>query len=213
MRRLVWTLCAVAMMAGAVLARDINPPPWDPLLPNQTSQAWEFGLGNPGPGPTLVANPYGQPQALWEASTYWDGINGSLIPGPNGLPIPTWHVDQDWAGVWITIPNNPDPNKEKLIFWQITSDQAPEIPPMTEPPGTSGPDPYGTAQWPVDNWYTYNGIIRIPFNPPLERIWFGFPASTNIEEIVIDTICVPEPATLSMLALGGLGVFLRRKRK
>ncbi len=29
-----------------------------------------------------------------------------------------------------------------------------------------------------------------------------FPESTNVSEIVVDTICVPEPATLSLLALG-----------
>ena len=82
---------------------------------------------------------------------------------------------------------------------------------MTEPAGERViPDPYGPAGWDVDNWYTYNGLIRIPFNPPSERIWFGFPESTNIEEIVIDTICLPEPATLALVAFGGALVLRRR---
>ena len=33
-----------------------------------------------------------------------------------------------------------------------------------------------------------------------------------VDQLVVDTICIPEPATMSLLALGGLAL-LRRKRR
>ena len=98
MRHVLFMVCVVAIAAGSVFAVDLHQPPWDPGLPNQTSQAWEFAL-NPGPGPALDGNPYGDPLAQWQGSTYWDGVTGPLIPGHDGQPIPTWHVDFDGAGV------------------------------------------------------------------------------------------------------------------
>ena len=66
-------------------------------------------------------------------------------------------------------------------------------------------------QWPTDNWYTYNGMLEIRPNPAGEWIYFDLVQSTNIEEIVIKTICIPEPMTLSLLGLGGLAVIRRRR--
>ena len=70
------------------------------------------------------------------------------------------------------------------------------------------PNPH--VQWPNGTWYTFNGLITIPGNPPEEWITFEFAASTNIEEIVIKTICIPEPTTLALLALGGVAAIRRR---
>jgi hypothetical protein len=62
-------------------------------------------------------------------------------------------------------------------------------------------------------WYTYNGVIEIRPNPKGEWITWDLLPSTNIEEIVIDTVCVvPEPMTLAVMALGGLALLRRRRR-
>jgi hypothetical protein len=210
------TLMATALLAalvGPASARDVNPPPWDPALPNQTTQAWEFTHG-PGLQPTTYNNSYGHPWAQVVSGSYWDGSTPDLplVPGPYGQPIPTWHIDQDGGGLWVYVPNNPVPNIEKLIFWQITSDKAPGRPTST-PPGSSLPDPYGPAGFPGGSaWYTYNGLYSIPGNPPEEWLFFPFPASSNIEEIVIDTVCVPEPASLGLLACGAIALIRRRRR-
>jgi hypothetical protein len=62
------------------------------------------------------------------------------------------------------------------------------------------------------NWYVYNFLITIPENPAWELIQLEFPESTNIEEIVIDTICIPEPVSVALLGLGLVPLLLRRKK-
>ncbi len=138
-------------------------------------------------------------------------------PGPQdpNQPIPTLHCGEPGGTIDIWIPNNPDPLKVKKIFWQVTADKAigsATNPPSTNPPGTNQPAPYPHTQWPVDNWYTYNGLIEIRPNPEGEMISFPIIPSTNVSQIVIKTICVPEPATVSVLALGAVALLRRRRR-
>jgi len=209
--RKMWVAVAVAValscLAGPLAqARDLWEPPWDPTLPNQTSQMWEF-IVNPGPEPTWADNPYGMPELQVIEGTYPD-----VVEGPEGELIPTWHIGPG-GGVDIIVPNNPDPNLLKIIFWQVTSDKAPAPGgPVTNPPGVTQPSPHPQIQWPNGTWYTYNGIVEIPCNPPMEVIHFDFPESTNIEEIVIKTICIPEPASLLLLCVGAAGLAVRKRR-
>lgn len=132
------------------------------------------------------------------------------VIGPDGLPasgVP--------ASVSIWVPNNPDPNLVKKIFWQMTSDKSPTPlgnPPTTSPPGASVPTGLPQIQHDSSTWYTYNGGLEIRPNPPGEWITFDLVDSTNIEEIVIKTVCMPEPATMGLLAAGGVAMLLRRKR-
>jgi len=75
--------------------------------------------------------------------------------------------------------------------------------------------PTGIPQYQHDAsaWYTYNGMIEIQPNPDGEWLTFELVDSTNIEEIVIKTICMPEPATLALLGAGGLAMALVRRRR
>ncbi len=63
---------------------------------------------------------------------------------------------------------------------------------------------------PLTEYYYEDWFIEP--NPDWEQIQFILPMGTIVEQIVIDTVSVPEPATMSLLALGGLAV-LRRRRK
>lgn len=141
---------------------------------------------------------------------------------PPTIPVEGTPLAGTTVPVSIWIPNNPDPNLSKMIFWQMTSDKSPT--PTGSPPTATGvgPDTYGSTDHPAPHphidhggggWYTYNGLVEIQPNPEGEWLTFELVDSTNIEEIVIKTVCMPEPATLGLMALGGLGVLARRRRR
>ncbi len=206
---------------------DPSDPRWDPGLGSMTSQAWNFDLSEPDPtsneyGPVSIEIVNGE--IIYE---YVDGT-GAVVPvlGPNGNPTGAVQIgtgDGTGGQIRITITNDPQERPLKMIFTQITSDKAPSgvstSPAGTPVPGAGTPGPTGwgvppnapapSGRW----WYTYFGLYQIIPNPDSETVIIDFPDGTYVEEIVIDTICtVPEPATMSFLALGGLAV-LRRRRK
>ena len=210
MRRLILVASAVLIFGATAMAVDMWPAPWqeDPTDPHwvdgkTTEQRWEFPTDPENP--VYVDNPFGDPVVEVVNGTYPDWVQGW-----EGGEIATWHVGPGEGKLRITVPNNPEPNKQKVIWVQVTSDKGPAPGgPVTNPPGTvSYPKP---AVGLGGTWYVYTAQVVIPYNPPYEVIEYTFPECTNIEEVVVKTICVPEPATLGLLALGGLALIRRRR--
>jgi hypothetical protein len=208
-----------ALLSVAAYAEDRWPVPWDPALPNQTYQAWEFPMMNPQlplePYPTHSNNPFGQPGITETPPVSWEWIQGPEGPAI----IQTLHIDQS-GPFTIWVPNNPNPNDVKYVFWQITSDKSPTPtgtgPSATTPEGFTGsnlPSPYPQIQHTNDNWYSYNGLIAIRPNPIGEWITWNLVESTNIEEIVIKTVCmpIPEPMTIGLLGIGLVALVLKKR--
>jgi hypothetical protein len=202
------------VVVGSALADDRNPPPWDRAADGTTHGIWEFYTSDPNPLPDVADYPYGDP-----------GM--SVYPG---IGQEWWDVWGGRDGVWplsgtieIEIPNRPEPLPDKFIWVQVTwAEQAPGTFPIVtetltgagaelvdevilEP--TNEPDPAG------QNWKHSTYLIHLQPNPDFEIVKID--GAVMVDEVVVDTICIPEPATVVMLltaAMAAAGICIRRRR-
>ena len=207
---LITTMMVLGLFCVALEADDVFPPPWRGE-PGTTWADWEFSTDNPTPLPEQQFNPYGDSIAYvypgfsqtWQES--WGGSQG------------VWPLS---GVVYIDIPNSSEPNPYKDIWVQLTwatQNQTPfgkEIPYVSEnitgiqgllvneislgPTNVQPSPPLG------DTWYESTYLIHIEPNPAQEVIKIS--GGIMLDEVVIDTICAPEPAVWAMLlmASGGL---------
>jgi hypothetical protein len=221
------SVLAVAAFAVPALAEDLQPPWWRGRI-STTSQVWEFnqeidpcsrippdgpapGGQPPLPSTELSWSPGGDPQPPWD---HWM---------PEDRPIE--YEPGKWAGIgvvplsgnlYIVVDNHNPVNPEKWIRLQLTwrpQDLGEEpifreiYPRPIEPPQIVEEflfDPGDPLAW---RETTYDW--KLDWNPPDEVIDIG--GTINVDEVVIDTWCVPEPAAMSLLALGGLALLKRRR--
>jgi len=202
-------LCSTCVVNATI---DYNPPSWIGE-PGTTYQLWAFGDDTNPSGPDDYTN-----------------TNGVASLQVVGAPPQAYWKDEDLGhyGVWrfedemiINIPNFPDPNPYKEVWLQMTfnADGA--------TPEASAPDVFLTPTGGTGNWMTLIDIV-----PDDDNYWnatfqgFMYPnprgetisirprnCSIYIDDIVIDTICVPEPMTLSLLSIGGLALLRKRKHR
>jgi hypothetical protein len=186
------------------LADNINPPFWSGF-PGTTFEQYEFSTSNPNPSPDLVNNPFGTPQA-------------TVIPGF----MQTWQETfAGRQGVWplsgtieVWIPNQPQPNPEKDIWVQLDWQ-----------PQAQGNRP---TVWELDsqiqstllqenllpnNWIHSTYQITLPYNPTHETVRVD--GGIMVDELVIHTICVPEPSSVVLLAAGAFSLlaYVWRRRR
>lgn len=215
-------LCLLCLFVGKATADDWVQPPWRGL-PGTTLQEWEYLTPGPNFGPPDGdlgdQNPYGPPvsyddpggtPSIWHNS--FAGRAGVLeFIGPHALVF--------------DLPNQVSPNPEKWIHIQTTF-YSPQGYPVEQGPagvivawdgGIYSSDTTPTPQsWLAqgDGWYTHIFNVILPENPSFERIevyWnSGVFEPYYVDQVVIDTYCVPEPISLVLLALGGT-VLMRRR--
>lgn len=191
----------VVAFVSQAYADDLNPPEWRGE-DGTTYQRWEFSTAeNPAAPEDDVFNPYGDSSAFVEGE----------------FPFTRWK-EEDFGhfGVWtfedfilLDIPNSPIPNEFKHIWLQVTFTAADGLDPeFVSVPGSSFEV---IDKFMVDDFYWHGTyLLTIEPNPDGELIYvMPRDCTLYVDEIVVDTICAPEPASLMLLTLAGL--LIRRR--
>ncbi len=215
-----------ALLITTCFADDFNPPDWrgDPL-----SVEAEWGFENGPPEFELV------PDGIHNTV---GGSNGETLSGYlthiDSGPQSYYVDDPDGAGPkgagWffdgfvIHIDNWIDNEPYKDIRIQFTGYKE-----LVDGPILELGDPFAmgldVSAVPLENWMVTDGgwnsdgvmtwswlDIRIWPNPDREDIWFNTPLPGVImDQVYVDTISVPEPGTISLLAIGALSLLRKRR--
>jgi len=218
--RTILLVCILSVCSYAVsaFADDLYPPPWRGG-PGTTYAQWFFGPGSDPFEPIIPDDYVGLP----------DPPTASVEPGPG------MEYQEDWGGrdgVWplsgiitIEVPNYEVPNPFKEIWLQVTwaAQDIGMVPSVwaeadlgyvvhpTELINETILGPTGELPPADGNWFHSTYKIIIEPNPDFEVIYIS--GSIMVDQVVLDTWCVPEPATLSLLGLGGAAILLRWRRK
>ena len=219
-RSFVILLGLVVLFVGAVPANadDLNPPIWRGL-PGSTSQEWDFLTGDITPDAPMdylpdgqevpYDNPYGGALAWYYPGTgqhWWPELDGRI----GVLPLS--------GAIYLDIWNTPEPNPLKEIRLQITWQQQVmgEAPVILFDHFEPGSEPFegqvvDEVTMPLEgDWQHTTFDLTIMPNPFFETIRIG--GAIDVDQIVVDTICIPEPSSITLLLCGLASLIVWRRR-
>ena len=218
-------ILSVAMLAAPALADDLPEfqPPWRGEV-STTLQIWEFNTPEQinvlpdGPGPLID-----------DGTVYQVGyLPSTMVTEIRPFNNEPWIEEDPFAptgtgrfGIWMlsgemdVLVDNHDPDNDlKLINVQLTwhPGAAGAMPGIKDIGPLPVRDYLHVADIPQCNgWITSLFTWEFDGNPPDE--WFTIHGDIYVDQLVVDTWCVPEPATMGLMGIGGLFALLRRRRK
>lgn len=206
----VTALTVLALSAPAVLADDLFPPPWRGN-PGTTFQHWGFDQPGGGPPDHGVNNPFGTPLFTPGNGAGWDPVD------PSGQRTGTYVISQNQT-LNFEIPNDGHPGGQKELWLQYVYTTIDGIAPTSAVVDYSnGVNFTLVSSTPTDlggGLYHQLDIYSYADCPPGELVTLS-PGTVMspawIDQVVIDTRCVPGPATFGLMGAAGLLAARRRR--
>jgi hypothetical protein len=196
-------ILSAAVNAGA---RVFPAPSWSGQ-DGTTSQQWSFTQDDAAPPQPDAGwdNEFGTPQLSVYNSVWSDNIDGHQG---------AWTFSSFGSGVLVDIPNNPVSQPVKEIWVELTWEAAassfiPDQPIIGVWADNFEKQLMGEQQL-DNNWKASLYKITIWPNPSAEQITIN--GDICLDQVIVDTICIPEPATFGLL-IGGALMAIRRRRK
>ena len=231
MRRTALLVMAGAILCGAGLAGadDLFPPTW--RGDNRTIFAqwdtWGVDWNIPAvttyePDVLQIVPPGGAgiPEYDWVGGTIWQSYTSPSTDGATRNDVVMLEQDYDLGFIIPNFPGGPQKIMDIQITYAVDDGWLPLAGPAWIVTGGEVVDAYFVTWALTDGWATDLFELIIEPNPSEEYIALYFQDASGlpmypayVDQVVIDTICIPEPATMSLLALAGVAALRRRRRR
>ena len=214
MNKLVVLGAFISMFLPVVTsAHDVFLPDWRGLE-GTTYQEWRFDNDTNPAVPEVINNDYGIATASITVGLMGSGwLDDPMLGTQTGV----WDIGGDDGQILLDIDNRPLALDYKEIWLQVTYYQSIGGAPIVDVPGAQlvssqtvliEEDIMGMG------WYLDQSVWRIEPNPSHEQVILtGDSGGSVIDQIVVDTYCVPEPASIVLLILGSFVAFKKRRQQ
>lgn len=215
----------VVATVGAPAQADNFAPPEYVGAELSVSAEWEFNDGGANPSDpsffTQVADDANEREAD-DTITRATVTDMSWLMGPDNDG--RWVADQGSIGTMsFDVANWIDFQSTKFMRVQITFGPDESVEPVDDPTITQvtavdneiGAVPPENIQSLGIEQFDQGRIVEdfmIQPNPDHETVVMEVPQGTFVDQVWIDTVSVPEPASMALLGAGGLGLLARRRR-
>jgi hypothetical protein len=221
-KKILTVVVLLTAFAATAVADDFGPPNWRGQ-PNTTWGRWEFDVEPGAPDAPPITG----------GLTWFQDYDAGVFPFGDPVLRVEPGATQSWfpvdtrggsqrVGIWplsgfleVELQNSPIARETKEIWIQLTwlpqtACSFPAVEIVDPATGVTVTD-FLFQEELDDGWFHTIYHLQLSPNPSQETVQiFG---AVDVDELVIDTWCVPEPATMAMLTAGGVVALLRRRKK